>query len=149
LSALSSENPAAPDWGLLYQPGGRTPKVELAPETISGSLVLDALRTGNPWLVTLALTMTLHARQLPDDLPTTLLPALPQLENTARMLTAAVLAMLWPEQDIPTTDPIIRAGVARAKAHQMASTHRHSEAAELLEDPDLLVRSERLLSFRA
>jgi hypothetical protein len=148
LCALSSENPVAPDWGLLFQRGDRTSKVELAPEAISSRLILDALQTGNDWLVTLALTMTLHASEVPDDLPTMLLSALSQLESTARMLAAAVLAMLWPEQDIPTTDPIIRAGVARTKAHLAASADRHSEAADLLEDPDLLVRSEAARQLR-
>ena len=148
LCGLSSENPAAPDWGLLYQPGDRTPEIELAPETVSGGLVLDALQTGNTWLVALALTMTFHARQVPDDLPAMILPALPRLRTTARMLTAALLTALWPEQDICTTDPIIRAGVVRTRVHQMVSAGRHNEAADLLEDPDLLVRSEAIWQLR-
>ncbi|MFJ2960183.1 NACHT domain-containing protein [Streptomyces sp. NPDC087270] len=142
MRALHDENADRPDWGLLYQASTRTPQTQLIPETISTDLLLETLRTGNQWLTDVALTMALHAHELPAALPGQLLAALPGLPAEGRRMTAILLTLRWPDVPVPDDDPATRAGLARATAVRLADTHLHHDAHPLLADIDLLVRQE-------
>jgi hypothetical protein len=138
LQSLDSEDD--PDWGLLYKHSARLVPPKLQPTTVDTDLLLEALQTGNPWLAQLALRLADSARSVPSSLPQQLAEALSRIPAAVRMMTTTLLTLRWPQHSLPTQDPIIRAGVARVKAHQLSAQHQHRDAFDYLCDVDLLVR---------
>ncbi|WP_157968748.1 NACHT domain-containing protein [Streptomyces geranii] len=138
LQSLDSEND--PDWGLLFKHSTRLLPRKVQPSTVDTDLILEALHTGNPWLAQLSLRLTDGAQSVPSSLPQQLAEALAQIPAVARVMTATLLTLRWPLRSLPTQDPVIRAGIARVKAQQLASQHQHRDASAFLCDVDLLVR---------
>ncbi|MEU3002241.1 hypothetical protein [Streptomyces sp. NPDC007020] len=69
LRSLKEENTEKTNWNLLYRPSTRAPAPAHAAVAIDDDLLLQTLRHGNTWLVTLALTLA-ETAQLPSRLVT-------------------------------------------------------------------------------
>ncbi|MBK5993678.1 NACHT domain-containing protein [Streptomyces sp. MBT58] len=141
LRSLKEENTEKTTWNLLYRPSTRAPAPAHAAVAIDDDLLLQTLRHGNTWLVTLALTLA-DTAQLPSRLGTHLVTELPALGPRTRLRTAEFLARHWPGLSLPDDDAPVRAGAAHARAAALADSLRHRDAHPLLCDPDLLVREQ-------
>ncbi|OEJ21639.1 hypothetical protein AS594_39655 [Streptomyces agglomeratus] len=140
--SLRGEASRHPDWGLLHQASTRTPNLRLRPESIDTDLTTEALTSGNPWLIRLILRLAIETRSLPQDFAERVLEILPDIGPPARMNTASLLALRWPDLALPEDDAIVRAGAASVRASRLSQAQRHNDAQHILTDPDLLVRAE-------
>ncbi|WP_024760916.1 NACHT domain-containing protein [Streptomyces exfoliatus] len=141
LRSLRDENPQHPNWGLLYCAATRTPSLTFTHDTVDSELTFATLATGNNWLIELGLKLAGNAHTWPQGLAERLLHVLPDLDAFARLSTAGLLTYRRPDLALPRTDAVVRAGASRMRALKLAKERRHSEARDILRDPDLLVRT--------
>ena len=139
LDQLHSQNPQDPDYLLLIEPSRRlrVERLRVADEDLATALA--ALLTGNPWLITIALDLYLHAERLFDDHVRQLLGALPGMTVMARRDAAIALSYHQPSLHLNEADPAIRAGAAMAAAFR-SLPGCPEQLAPALSDPDLWVR---------
>jgi len=140
LEQLHAENPQYPDYGLLFEASRRLRVERLTVTDDHLATALAALRTGNPWLITIALDLHLHAEHLPDDHVRHLLEALPEMTALARRDAAIALTHHQPSLRLNAADPGIRAGAAMATARRSLAGGAIEQLAPALSDPDLWVR---------
>jgi hypothetical protein len=140
LEQLHSENPQDPEHGLLFEASRRLRVERLNVTDQHLATALAALRTGNPWLITIALEQHLHAERLPDDHVRQLFKALPEMTAWARRAAAIALAHHRPSLRLNEANPAIRAGAAMAAAFQSLAEGAPEQLAPALSDPDLWVR---------
>lgn len=140
LEQLYAESPDDPDYGLLYS---ATNRMRVDPVAVTEDHLAKALLawlTGNPWLVTIALDLHLHASQLNDDHVQRVLDLLPQMTAWARRDAAIAVAYHRPDVTLPTADVAVRAGAARVTTGRCLSEGNVAHVLSALSDSDLWVR---------
>lgn len=143
LAQLASENPDNPRYGLLFRDSRRLSVQSLAVTAEHLQRAMQAMRTGNPWLINVALDLYLHARQLPDEHVEELMELLEegQLTALARRDVAIALSVHTARTELDVNDAAVRAGVAMVAAQRSLELGRPEELDHLLSDPDLWVRA--------
>ncbi|WP_405967703.1 NACHT domain-containing protein [Streptomyces sp. NBC_00015] len=139
LKSLQNENPSHPDWFILVVPSKRRSVPESSLPTGTPNLLMQAFKTNNEWLADLAATLAWDATDLTDDWYAQAITICQDLAPWPRRALSTIVAKHWPNSPAPS-DAVSRSGYVRIAAARFAYQGDIDDAANLLRDPDLLVR---------